>query len=104
MRPTPQEVPGGAPLGRIDRGLREHPAPQQDSYFLGVDLVIFGLSAMDGLHREGMTQDKRDLVLSTEVSKPVPGKQTFGSQDNLPAVGSDGLEERLRGGLHVTVQ
>ena len=71
---------------------------------VGVDLVVVGLAAMDGLHREGMTEDKRDTVFSTEVSKPVPRKHTFGSQDDLSAVGGDGLQKRLRGGLHVPVQ
>jgi hypothetical protein len=43
-------------------------------------------------------------LFSTEVSKPVPGKHAFGSQDDLIAVGGDGLEKRLGGGWHVTVQ
>ena len=59
---------------------------------------------MDGLHIEGMTQDKRDPVVRTEVSQPVPGKQAFGREDDLLTVRSDGLEQRLRGGGHVPVQ
>ena len=71
---------------------------------MGVDLIVFGLAAMDGLHVEGMTEDKRDPMVSTEVSKPVPGKHAFGRQNDLIAVGGDGLEQRLWGGCHVTVQ
>ena len=74
-----QQVAGRAHLGRIDRGLREHPTTQQDGDFLGVDLVVFGLAAMDRFHIEGMTEDKRNTVFSTEVSEPVPGKHAFGS-------------------------
>ncbi len=74
-----QQVAGRAHLGRRDRGLREHPAAQQHGDFMGVDLVVFGLAAMDGLHGEGMPEDKRNTVFSTEVRKPVPGKHAFGS-------------------------
>jgi hypothetical protein len=43
-------------------------------------------------------------LFSTKVSKPVPGKPAFGRHDNLIAVGGNGLEKRLWGGLHVTMQ
>ena len=98
-----QQVAGGAHLGGVDIGLWEHAAAQQHSNFLGVDLVVFGLAAVDGLHIEGMTKDKRDPVFSTEVGKPVPGKHAFGRQDDLIAVGRNGLEQRLWGRGHVPV-
>jgi hypothetical protein len=59
---------------------------------------------MDGPHGEGMTEDKRDPMFSTEVSKPVPGKHAFGCQDDLLAGGGDGLEQCLWGSCHVPVQ
>ena len=59
---------------------------------------------MDGLHVKGMTKHKRDTVFSTEVCKPVPGKHAFGREDDLIVVGGDGLEQRLWGGWHVTVE
>src|SRR2546422_4110386 len=92
------------PLGGRDRGLREPTAAQQHGDCMGVDFVVFGLAAMDGLHGEGMTADKRDTVCSTEVSKPVPSTQACGSQDDRIAGGGDGLEQRLWGGGHVMVQ
>src|SRR5262249_35266802 len=49
-------------------------------------------------------EDKRNTVFSTEVRQPVPGKHAFGSQDDLIAVRGNGLEKRLWGGGHVTVQ
>ena len=51
-----------------------------------------------------MTEDTRDPMCSTEVSKPVPSKHAFGRQNDLLAGGGDGLEQRLWGGGHVTVQ
>ena len=57
-RPFPREsyaaseqVAGGAHGRRIDIGLREHPAAQQPSDFLGIDPGVFGLTAMDRFHR-----------------------------------------------------
>jgi hypothetical protein len=104
MHASTQQVAGGAHLGWIDIGLREHTAAEQHSDFMGVDLVVFGLAAMDSLHIEGMPEDKRDAMFRTEVCQPVPGKHAFGRQDDLLAVGSDGFEQRLWGGCHVTVQ
>jgi hypothetical protein len=99
-----QQVSGSAHLGRIDIGLREHPAAQQKGDFMGINLVVFGLATMDGLHIEGMTEDKWDTLFSTEVGQPVPGEHTFGSHDEPIAVGGDGLEKCLRGRFHVPVQ
>jgi hypothetical protein len=104
VRASAQQVAGGAHLARIDICLRAHPAAQQNGDFMGVDRVVFGLAAMDSLHIEGMAEDKRDALVSTEVSKPVPSKHTFGRHDDLIAVGGDSLEKRFGGSLHVTVQ
>lgn len=68
-----------------------------------VDFVVFRLPTVDGLHIEGMTEDKRDTMCSTEVRQPVPGKHAFGSQDDLLAVGRDSFEQRFWGGGHVPV-
>jgi hypothetical protein len=99
-----QQVAGGAPLGGVDRGLGEPTAAQQHGDCVGVDRVVCGFAAMNGLHVQGMPKHKRDPVVSTEVSQPVPGKQACGREDDLRAVGRDGLAQRLRGGWHVTVQ
>ena len=103
MHAAPQQVAGRPHLGRIDIGLREHTAAQQHGNLLGVDLVVFGLAAMDGFHIEGMTEDKGNPVLSTEIGKPVPGKDAFDADDESVAVGRDGLEKRLWGRGHVPV-
>jgi len=99
-----QQIAGRAHLGRRDIGLWEHPAAPQHGDFLGVDRVVFGLAAMDGLHREGMPEDKRHTVFSTEVRKPVPGQHACGRQDDLIAGRGKSREQRLWGGGHVTVQ
>ena len=82
---APEEVAGGAHLGGIDVRLREHAAAEQDGNLLRVDLVIFGLAAMDGLHGEGMTEDERDLFIGAEVGEPVPGEHAFDRDDDMQA-------------------
>ena len=99
---TPQ-VTGGAPLGRVDIGVREHATAQHDRNLMGVDLVVFGFAAVDGLHIKSMAAHKRHPVLGTAVGKPVPRKHTCGGQDDLLTGGRNGFEQRLWGRGHVAV-
>src|SRR5262249_11673138 len=103
MRPTPQKVTGGAHLRWIHRGLWEHAPAEPGGHLLGIDLVVLGLPAVDGLHREGMPQDKGHALLSPEVSEPVPGEDTLDRDHQAVTVGGNGLEEGVRSGLHVAV-
>ena len=99
-----QEVAGGAPRGGIPIGLREQATAQQHGDFVGGDLVVFRLAAMESFHREGMTQDARDPVVSTAIGTPVPGNHTCSGQDDRILGGRDSLAQRLWGGWHVPVQ
>jgi hypothetical protein len=72
VQAAPPPVAGGAPLGRRDSGLGEHPAAQEHGNWMGVELVVFGLAPMEGLHGEGMPEAKRETVVSTQVGKPGP--------------------------------
>jgi hypothetical protein len=58
---------------------------------------------MDGLHGEGMTQHEGNPLLRTEISQPVSGEETFDTDDDIRAIGRDGLEKRVWGCWHVTV-
>ncbi len=98
-----QQITGCAHLGGVDIGLREHTTTQKHRNFMRVDFVVFRLATVDGLHIEGMTEDKRDTMFRTEVGKLVPGKHAFGRQDDLFPVGGDRLEQRLWGGGHIPV-
>ena len=71
---------------------------------MGVDRIVFGRAARDGLHGEGVTADTREPRFRTAGSKPVPGPQACGREDDRLAGGGDGLEQRLWGGGHVPVQ
>jgi len=104
MPTATQQIARSAPLGRRDRGLREHPAAPQHGDFLGVDRVVCGLAAMEGLPGESVPEDKRDPMFRAEISPPGPRNHACGRQDHLLAVCGDGLEKRLWGGCHGTVQ
>jgi hypothetical protein len=101
--PAPEQVAGRPPGGRIDRGLRAHPTAQPHGKFVGIERVIVGRAPMAGLHGEGMTEHEGHPLLRTEISQPIPGEQTFDTDDDSRAIGRDGLEERFWRGWHVTV-
>ena len=50
-----------------------------------------------------MTPHEGNPLLSTEISQPVPGEDTFDTDDDILAIGRDGLEKRFWGCWHVTV-
>jgi hypothetical protein len=98
-----QPSTGRAPLGRIDRGCWQQPAAAQGGNLLRVDVVIFGLAAVQGFHRERRAQHQGHACWSAEVGKPIPGEETCNGHDQAVAGGSNGLEERLRSGLPIAV-
>jgi hypothetical protein len=69
---APAQVTGGPHRGGIDVGLWEPPATQQHSDVLGVDRVVFGLAAVDRLHRQRVPADNGQLFLGPEVGEPGP--------------------------------
>lgn len=90
---APEQVPCGSHLVRIDVGLGEGAAAQQGSDLVGVNAVVFGLSAMDSLHVQGMPEDEGDVLLRAEVGDPVPAEETLDGDDEVLAVGLDDLEQ-----------
>jgi hypothetical protein len=51
-----------------------------------------------------MAKDKGDLLLSAEIGKPIPGKDAFNGNNDILAIGSNGLKEDLRLGLDIPMQ
>jgi hypothetical protein len=48
---------------------------------------------MDGLHREGVSKDKRQAFASAEVGEPVPREETCDTDDYIFTVGRTGFEK-----------
>jgi hypothetical protein len=101
---APQQITGGAHRSRIDIGLWEQTASQQGGNLLRIDLVVFGLPAVNGFHIEGMPQDEGNAFVRTEVGKPVPGEDTLDGHNQAIPIGCHGLEEGFRRRFHIAVQ
>jgi hypothetical protein len=69
---------------------------QKSCDLVGVDPVIFALAAMDSLHVEGVAEDEGDLLLGTDISKPVPDEHALNPDNDIVPVELDGFEESFR--------
>jgi hypothetical protein len=103
MGAAPEQVAGGTHLGWIDISLWQHATAQQGGNLLGIDLVLFGLTAVDGFHLEGVSQDEGNALLSAEVGEPIPSEDAFHGHDPSVPIGRHGLEEGFRSGFHIAV-
>ena len=52
---SPQEISCCSHLSGIGISLRDHATSEQGSDFMGIDLIVFGFSSVDGFHVEGVT-------------------------------------------------
>jgi len=102
--PAAEQVSCGPHAPGIDIGRGEGAGAQEHSDLVGVDLVVLGLTPMDGLHVEGVSQDEFDVLLGTEVGEPVPAEDALDSDDEVVAVGLNGVEEEVRLAAQVAVQ
>src|SRR3990172_1719307 len=103
VKAAAQEVPGGPHGLGVDVGLGQHAAAQQHGDLVGIDLVVLGLAAVDGLRGQGVAEDEGDAFLGAQVGEPVPGEHALSGDDEIFAVRSDDLEERRRRGLRVSM-
>ena len=70
--PAPEQVSGGTPLSRIDRGLREPAAAAPHRHLVGVDPIVLGRAPMQGVHGQGRAQDDGKTLLGATVGEPGP--------------------------------
>jgi hypothetical protein len=103
--PAPaQQVARGAHALGIDVGLREHAAAEQDGDLAGIELIVLGLAAVDGLHIQGVSEHEMNTLLGTQIGEPVPGEDALDADHEVFSERRDGAEERLGRGLHIAVQ
>ena len=50
---------------------------------------------VDGAHVEGVAEDEGDAVFPAQIANPVPGEQALDTDDDVGAIGSEGIEEDL---------
>jgi hypothetical protein len=82
----------------------EIPASEQVSDLEGIDLVVLDLSAVDGLHVEGVPEDEGDPLSRAEISQPVPGEDALGGDDEVVAIGRDGRQKGFGATAQVLVE
>ena len=87
-----QEIPGGPHPGGIDIGLGEHTGSQELGDLERIDAIVLGLAPMDGFHVECMTENQGDVLPAAEVGEPLPAEDTLDTDDEVLAVGGDGLK------------
>ncbi len=104
MHPAAEQVSSRTHAFRIDVSLRDHPASQQNGDLVAVNLVVLGLSAVNGFHVQGVTQNEGNIFSSAQIGKPVPGEDTFDRNDDALAEGSDRFEKRIGIGFHVAMK
>jgi hypothetical protein len=93
--PTPEQITGGAHLGGLDRGLRDHPAAEQHGDLIGIKPNVVSLAPVNGLHVAGVAQDEGNPLWGAEVCEPIPRKDAFDTDDKMFPIGSNRLEKGL---------
>ena len=67
-RAAAEQVAGLALGPGVDVGHREDAAAEQAGDLAGVDLVVLGLAAVDGLHGQGVAEDEGDALRASQRS------------------------------------
>ena len=65
-----EQIPCRPHFGRIGISHRDHASSEKDGDLLGIDLIVFGLSAVNSFHVKCMPQDERDSLLDTQIGDP----------------------------------
>jgi hypothetical protein len=65
---------------------------------------MFGLASVDDFHLEGVSQDEGKALWSAEIGEAIPGEEAFHGHDQPLPIGSNGLEEGVWSGFHISVQ
>ena len=103
VQPAPQEIARRPHRGRIDVGLWQEAAAQQRGDLEGIELVVLGLPAVDGFHRQRVPQHEGNPLGGADIGEPVPREHALGRHDEILAIRGNGLEQRLRIRLDVAV-
>jgi len=93
VHPPAEQVAGFAHPLRIGIRQGEVTTTEQMGDLVRIDAIILGLSAMDELHVQGVTDDERNVVLGAPIRQPVPAKHAFDADDHAVTKRRDGLEK-----------
>jgi RNA polymerase subunit RPABC4/transcription elongation factor Spt4 len=99
--PAPEQLPGGAPRGRIDLGRRDHAATQPPGDLIGIQPSVLRLAPVNRLHREGVAPPEGHPRGGAAVGAPIPRAEAFDTDDTMCPIGSTRRAKRLWPGLHM---
>jgi hypothetical protein len=74
-------------------GKWEGAAAEQPGDLAGVDAVVLGLAAADGLHVQGVADHEGDALLPAQVGQPVPDEHALDADDQVVAEGERALSK-----------
>jgi len=98
-----QKVAGGAHHGRIDVGLGQHAALEQQCDLVRIELVVLDLAAVNGLHVQRMPQHESDVLARADIGDPVPGKDAFHRHHEVVPVRFDQCQKVRLVGTNITM-
>ena len=96
-----QEITGCPPLCRVRISNGKVAAFEQMGNLVRVDFIIFGFASVDSLHVEGMAQGESNLVLGTEIGKPIPAEDAFDTDDDVFQERGDKFDQHLLIGIDI---
>lgn len=79
------QIAGGPHLFGIDIGQWEITTAHDHRNLEGIDAIILGFTAVDGLHIKRVPQEKLDAVFFTQIGDPVPAVHAFDAHDEIIA-------------------
>jgi hypothetical protein len=95
VQPATQQIPRRAHALRIHVGHGKHPTTKKGCDLLRVDLVIFGFTAVDGFHIQGVAEYESDPLPAAQIGDPIPGEDTLHRHRDILAVWGDGFQESI---------
>ena len=71
---------------------------------MSIDFVGFRFSAVDRFHVQRVAQDKENVLLATQIGKPVLGEDTLYGNPDVFSARRNRTEGTIAGASHVSVQ
>jgi hypothetical protein len=103
-RAASEQIAGGAPGRRRDRGVWQQATAEQRRHLVGIALVVCGRAAVHGWHGESRPPHAGEACCCPYVGAPGPGEETLDGPYQAVTRGRHSLEKRCRRGCPVAVE
>lgn len=82
-RSATQQIASGPQVFGVNEAERKVSAAQQHGDLFGIDRVVLGFSAVNGLHVKGVAESKRQILFFAQVRQPVPVECRLTTDDQI---------------------